>query len=72
MPYDDVKAIEETIDEETAGLILEPVQGEGGINPASTEYLQAAREVTEDAGAALIFDEVQTGIGRTGTLWASE
>ena len=56
---------------ETAAFIVEPVQGEGGINPASREYLQAAREFTEEAGAALVFDEVQTGMGRTGALWNS-
>ncbi|WP_226022429.1 aspartate aminotransferase family protein [Halomicrobium salinisoli] len=72
VPYDDPEAIREAVDDETAGVIVEPVQGEGGINPASTEFLQAAREATEDAGAALIFDEVQTGMGRTGTLWAAE
>jgi len=72
VPYDDAEALEEAVDEDTAAFIVEPVQGEGGINPASHEYLQAAREITEDAGAALIFDEVQTGMGRTGTLWACE
>ncbi|WP_135821907.1 aspartate aminotransferase family protein [Halostella litorea] len=69
VPYDDAEALAEAVDGDTAGVIVEPVQGEGGINPASTEYLRAAREVTEDVGAALIFDEVQTGMGRTGALW---
>jgi acetylornithine/LysW-gamma-L-lysine aminotransferase len=72
VPYDDSEALEEAVDEDTAAFIVEPVQGEGGINPASESYLQAARGITEDAGAALIFDEVQTGMGRTGTLWACE
>ncbi|MEA5388685.1 aminotransferase class III-fold pyridoxal phosphate-dependent enzyme [Haloarculaceae archaeon H-GB11] len=72
VPYDDEEALEEAVDEDTAGVIMEPIQGEGGINPASTSYLETAREVTEDNGAALIFDEVQTGLGRTGTLWACE
>jgi len=72
VPYDDLDAIQEAVDEETAGVIVEPIQGEGGINPASAAFLQAAREATENAGAALIFDEVQTGMGRTGTLWACE
>ena len=71
VPYDDVEALEDAIDEETAAFIVEPVQGEGGINPASREFLRAAREFTEEAGAALIFDEVQTGMGRTGALWNS-
>lgn len=72
VPYDDSEALAEAVDDETAAVIMEPIQGEGGINPASTEYLEAAREITEEAGAALIFDEVQTGMGRTGTLWACE
>jgi acetylornithine/LysW-gamma-L-lysine aminotransferase len=72
VPYDDADALAEAVDDETAGVILEPIQGEGGINPASHDYLHAARELTQDAGAALIFDEVQTGLGRTGEFWASE
>jgi len=72
VPYDDSEALAEAVDDETAAVIMEPIQGEGGIHPASTEYLEAAREITEEAGAALIFDEVQTGMGRTGTLWACE
>ena len=72
VPYDDAEALSGAVDEDTAGVIVEPVQGEGGINPASAEYLRTAREVTEAAGAALIFDEVQTGVGRTGTLWNCE
>jgi len=72
VPYDDGDALAEAVDEETAAVIVEPVQGEGGINPASREYLEQAREVTADAGAALVFDEVQTGMGRTGSLWACE
>ncbi|WP_254272807.1 aspartate aminotransferase family protein [Haloarcula marina] len=72
VPYDDAEALDEAVDEDTAAFIVEPVQGEGGINPASAGYLEAAREITEDAGAALIFDEVQTGMGRTGALWNSQ
>ena len=72
VPYDDPEAMADAVDEETAAVILEPVQGEGGINPASTAFLQETRRVTEEAGAALIFDEVQTGLGRTGHLWATE
>jgi acetylornithine/LysW-gamma-L-lysine aminotransferase len=70
--YGDVEALTEAVDEETAAVFLEPIQGEGGIHPADAAYLQAAREVTEEAGAALSFDEIQTGVGRTGTLWACE
>ena len=72
VPYDDSEALEEAVDEDTAAFIVEPVQGEGGINPTSDGYLEDAREITEDAGAALIFDEVQTGMGRTGALWNSQ
>ncbi|QSG14743.1 aspartate aminotransferase family protein [Halapricum desulfuricans] len=72
VPYNDSEALEEAVDEDTAAFIVEPVQGEGGINPATRQFLQDAREITEEAGAALIFDEVQTGMGRTGTLWAAE
>ena len=72
VPYGDPEAMADAIDEETAAVIVEPVQGEGGINPGTREFLQAARVHTATNGAALIFDEVQTGMGRTGTLWASE
>jgi acetylornithine/LysW-gamma-L-lysine aminotransferase len=72
VPYGDPDAMADAIDEETAAVIVEPVQGEGGINPPTKEFLQTARVHTATNGAALIFDEVQTGMGRTGTLWASE
>ncbi|ELZ73747.1 acetylornithine aminotransferase [Haloferax prahovense DSM 18310] len=70
--YGDEEELAEAIDDETAAVFLEPIQGEGGINPAAAEYLQTARDLTDDAGAALVFDEIQTGIGRTGALWACE
>ena len=70
--YNDVDALTETVDSETAAIILEPIQGEGGIHPADPEFLQAARELATDAEAALIFDEIQTGLGRTGTFWGFE
>lgn len=70
--YNDVDELTETVDSETAAIILEPIQGEGGIHPADPEFLQAARELATDAGAALIFDEIQTGLGRTGTFWGFE
>ncbi|QPV64610.1 aspartate aminotransferase family protein [Halosimplex litoreum] len=72
VPYGDSEAMADAIDDETAAVIVEPVQGEGGINPGTREFLQTARVETATSGAALIFDEVQTGMGRTGTLWASE
>ncbi|WP_276260155.1 aspartate aminotransferase family protein [Haloglomus litoreum] len=70
--YGDADAMAAAVDDETAAVILEPLQGEGGINPADTDYLQAVRETTADHGAAMILDEIQTGLGRTGHLWASE
>jgi acetylornithine/LysW-gamma-L-lysine aminotransferase len=72
VPYGDSEALAEAVDEETAAVIVEPIQGEGGINPAPEGYLEAAREVCDETGAALVFDEIQTGLGRTGTFWASE
>lgn len=58
--------------QETAAVIVEPVQGEGGVQPLDTAYLKALREMTRDANALLIFDEVQCGLGRTGQLFAYE
>jgi len=72
VPYGDSEALADAVDEETAAVFLEPVQGEGGIHPASAEYLRTAREATDEAGAALVFDEIQTGVGRTGSLWACD
>ena len=72
IPYNDVEALKEAVDEETAAVILEPVQGEGGVRPATPEFLQAAREITRDKGALLILDEIQTGMGRTGRRFAFE
>ncbi len=70
--YGDAAAMREAIDDETAAVIIEPLQGEGGINPVSTEYLQSVRVATATSGAAMILDEVQTGLGRTGEMWAAE
>jgi acetylornithine/LysW-gamma-L-lysine aminotransferase len=70
--YGDEAALREAVDDETAAVFLEPVQGEGGIHPADGDYLEAAGEATEETGAALVFDEIQTGVGRTGSLWACE
>jgi len=58
------------IDEQTAAVIVEPIQGEGGVIPANLEFMRALREQTEKVGALLIVDEVQTGFGRTGKIWA--
>ncbi|RZQ62919.1 acetylornithine transaminase [Amycolatopsis suaedae] len=67
VPYGDTDALRSAVDGETAAVFLEPVLGEGGVVPAPDGYLHAAREVTKAAGALLVLDEVQTGIGRTGT-----
>ncbi len=64
------RALAETIDGKTAAVFLEPIQGETGVNVLSNELLRAAREACDEHGAALIFDEVQCGMGRTGSLWA--
>jgi acetylornithine/LysW-gamma-L-lysine aminotransferase len=72
VPFNDLTALEEAVTEETAAVLLEPVQGEGGVYPATKEYLQGAAELARDRGALLILDEVQTGFGRTGCLFAAE
>jgi acetylornithine/N-succinyldiaminopimelate aminotransferase len=64
------EALTDAVDERTAAVILEPIQGESGVHVLSEEVLQAARAVCDEHGAALIFDEIQTGMGRTGSLWA--
>ena len=70
VPYNQVPPLQEAIDGETAGVILEVVQGEGGVHLASQEYLEAARALCDRHGAQLIIDEVQTGFGRTGRMFA--
>ena len=72
IPFNDIDALRAAVDDSTAAVFLEPIQGEAGVRPLSTEYLRAAREATSAAGALLILDEVQTGIGRTGKWLASE
>jgi predicted acetylornithine/succinylornithine family transaminase len=67
---DDPEAFLDVVDESTAAVLIEPVQGEGGVHPISDEVLVAARLACDKAGALLIFDEVQCGMGRTGSLWA--
>jgi acetylornithine/N-succinyldiaminopimelate aminotransferase len=68
----DPAALSDAVDDRTAAVLLEPIQGETGIHALSDELLVAAREACDRTGAALIFDEIQTGMGRTGTLWAYE
>jgi predicted acetylornithine/succinylornithine family transaminase len=70
VPFNDVEALRAAVNDETAAILLEPIQGEGGVKPATPDYLRAARELADRHGALLIFDEVQTGVGRTGSLWA--
>ena len=72
VPFNDEKAVAEAVSERTAAVLLEPVQGEGGIRVATPGFLKACREITRERGTLLIFDEVQTGIGRTGRLFAYE
>ncbi|HUE27031.1 MAG TPA: aminotransferase class III-fold pyridoxal phosphate-dependent enzyme, partial [Solirubrobacteraceae bacterium] len=68
----DPDALAAAVDDETAAVLLEPIQGETGINVLSDELLAAARKACDRTGAALVFDEIQCGMGRTGTLWAYE
>ena len=69
---DDAAGLADSVSERTAAVMIEPVQGESGIHPISPEVLEAARQACDRHGALLVFDEVQCGMGRTGTLWAYE
>ena len=68
--FNNIEALEKAVTDETAAVILEVVQGEGGVYPANAEYVQAARRVCDERGALLIVDEIQTGFGRTGKMFA--
>jgi acetylornithine/N-succinyldiaminopimelate aminotransferase len=70
--FDNLNELRAKIGPETAGILVEPVQGEGGVRPASAEFLKGLREAADEFGLVLIFDEVQSGMGRTGKLWAHE
>lgn len=70
VPYNDVEALRGAVSANTCAVLLEPILGESGVYPASREYLAAARELCDAHEAALIFDEIQTGIGRTGRMFA--
>jgi acetylornithine/N-succinyldiaminopimelate aminotransferase len=70
IPYNDIEAARAAVTEEVAAVIVEPIQGEGGVIPGNPEYLKALREFCDKTGALLIFDEVQSGVGRTGALFA--
>ncbi len=66
VPFNDISALESAFSDEVAAVLIEPIQGEGGINVATAEYLQAIRRLCDEKGAVMILDEVQTGMGRTG------
>jgi acetylornithine/N-succinyldiaminopimelate aminotransferase len=68
----DAAALTAAVGPDTAAVLLEPIQGESGVHVLESDFLQAARDACDEHGAALIFDEIQTGMGRTGTLWAYE
>ncbi|WP_374356080.1 aspartate aminotransferase family protein [Chitinimonas sp.] len=68
--YNDIEALKAAISDKTAAVVIEPVQGEGGVLPAQAAYLKAARELCDQHKALLVFDEVQTGVGRSGSLYA--
>jgi acetylornithine/N-succinyldiaminopimelate aminotransferase len=70
--FDNLEAAEAAVDPHTAGFLVEPVQGEGGIRPASTEFLQGLRRICDEQDLMLVFDEVQCGVARTGKLYAYE
>jgi acetylornithine aminotransferase/acetylornithine/N-succinyldiaminopimelate aminotransferase len=72
VPYNDLRAMERAIDSRTAAILVEPIQGEGGVNVPDDDYLPGLRKLCDESGALLILDEVQTGMGRTGKLWAYE
>jgi acetylornithine/N-succinyldiaminopimelate aminotransferase len=72
VPRNDAAALRGAVGERTAAVLIEPIQGEAGVHPISEEALLAARQACDEAGALLILDEIQTGMGRTGSLWAYE
>lgn len=72
VPLNDIDALKSAINDQTAAVLLEPLQGEGGVNPADPEYLKKVRKLCDDEGILLMLDEVQTGIGRTGKMFAYE
>src|SRR5436309_853356 len=72
VPFGDARALAEAIGDATAALLIEPIQGEGGLRPVPPEFLRHLRALCDERGMLLIFDEIQTGIGRTGKLFAHE
>jgi acetylornithine/N-succinyldiaminopimelate aminotransferase len=72
VPYNDLSAMERAIDNRTAAVLVEPIQGEGGVNVPDAGYLPGLRKLCDEAGVLLVMDEIQTGMGRTGRLWCHE
>ncbi|MDP4094891.1 MAG: acetylornithine/succinylornithine family transaminase [Bacillota bacterium] len=72
VPFNDINSVLKVVNEKTCAIMLEPIQGEGGVNTADTGYIQSLRKICDDNGILLIFDEIQTGLGRTGKLFAYE
>ena len=72
VPYNNLDKLKNAVGEETAAIVLEPVQGEGGVRPGNHEYFEGVRQLCDETGILLIMDEVQTGFARTGTLFACE
>ena len=72
VPYNDLRAMERAMDSHTAAILVEPIQGEGGVYVPDDGYLAGLRKLCDESGALLVFDEVQTGVGRTGRLWGYE
>lgn len=72
VPYNDFAALQGLVSDTTAAILLEPIQGEGGVMPGERAYFQQVRELCDENGILLILDEVQTGMGRTGKLWGYE
>ena len=72
VPFNHVEKLRAAVGDDTAAVIIEPVQGEGGVRPASQDYLSAARRICDEAGAVLVFDEIQTGFCRTGRMFAGD
>lgn len=72
VPFNDLEAVKAVIDDHTCAIVVEPIQGEGGVTPATPEFLTGLRQLCDQHQALLVFDEVQTGMGRTGKLFAYE
>jgi acetylornithine aminotransferase/acetylornithine/N-succinyldiaminopimelate aminotransferase len=69
VPYNDLRAMERAIDNRTAAILIEPIQGEGGVNVPDEDYLPGLRKLCDETGVLLIMDEIQTGVARTGRMW---